>query len=151
MNFLAHLFLSGENPEIKLGNFIGDFVKGRNQEDRFGKEIAKGIALHREIDWYTDRHPVVKQSKERLRPKYRHYSGVITDVYFDHFLARNFDKYSEMILPDFADECYAIIQRHDSILPKEVKFMMPYMIKGNWLVNYSKIEGIHRALSGMSR
>ena len=151
MNFLAHLFLSGESPQIKLGNFIGDFVKGRNQEDRFGKEIAKGIALHREIDWYTDRHPVVKQSKERLRPKYRHYSGVITDVYFDHFLAKNFDKYSEMILPDFADECYAIIQQHDSILPEEVKFMMPYMIKGNWLVNYSKIEGIHRALSGMSR
>lgn len=150
MNFLAHLFLSGESPEIKLGNFIGDFVKGRNQEDRFGKEIAKGISLHREIDWYTDRHPVVKQSKERLRPKYRHYSGVITDVYFDHFLARNFDKYSEMVLPDFADECYTIIQKHDSILPEEVKQMMPYMIRGNWLVNYSKIDGIHRALSGMA-
>ena len=93
----------------------------------------------------------MRQSKERLRPKYRHYSGVITDVYFDHFLARNFDRYSEKILPDFADECYAMIQQHDAILPEEVKFMMPYMVKGNWLVNYSKIEGIHRALSGMAR
>jgi acyl carrier protein phosphodiesterase len=151
MNFLAHLFLSGESTSIKVGNFIGDFVKGKNAEDRFGKEIAKGIALHREIDWYTDRHPVVKQSKDRLRPKHHHYAGVITDVYFDHFLARNFDRYSEKILPDFAHECYAIIQQHDSILPDEVKFMMPYMIKGNWLVNYAKIEGIHRALSGMAR
>jgi acyl carrier protein phosphodiesterase len=151
MNFLAHLFLSGENPEIKLGNFIGDFVKGRNQEDRFGKEIAKGIALHREIDWYTDRHPIVKLSKERLRPKYRHYSGVITDVYFDHFLAKNFDRYSKQILPDFADDCYTLIQQHNAILPEEVKVMMPYMIKGNWLVNYAKIDGIHRALSGMAR
>jgi acyl carrier protein phosphodiesterase len=151
MNFLAHLFLSGENPKIKLGNFIGDFVKGKNTEDRFGKEIARGIALHREIDWYTDRHLVVKKSKERLRPKYHHYSGVITDVYFDHFLAKNFEKYSEKILPDFAEECYALIQSYDLILPEEVKFMLPYMIKGNWLVNYSKIDGIHRALSGMSR
>ncbi len=151
MNFLAHLFLSGENPEIKVGNFIGDFVKGKNFEERFGKEISKGIVLHREIDWYTDRHPMVKISKVRLRPKYNHYSGVITDVYFDHFLAKNFDKYSKKFLPDFADECYSIIQQRDSILPDEVKYMMPYMIKGNWLVNYAKIDGIHGALSGMAR
>src|SRR5258707_1978434 len=151
MNFLAHLFLSGENPEIRVGNFIGDFVKGKNFEERFGKEISKGIVLHREIDWYTDRHPMVKISKVRLRPKYNHYSGVITDVYFDHFLAKNFDKYSKKFLPDFADECYSIIQQRDSILPDEVKYMMPYMIKGNWLVNYAKIDGIHGALSGMAR
>lgn len=151
MNFLAHLFLSGENTEIKVGNFIGDFVKGRNLGERFGKEIAKGISLHREIDWFTDRHPIVKKSKDRLRPKYHHYSGVIVDVFFDHFLAKNFDRYSEMLLPDFADECYGIIQQRNSILPEEVKYLMPYMINGNWLANYAKIEGIHRALSGMSR
>jgi acyl carrier protein phosphodiesterase len=151
MNFLAHLFLSGENTEIKVGNFIGDFVKGKNVAERFGKEIAKGISLHRVIDWFTDRHATVKQSKDRLREKYHHYSGVIVDVFYDHFLAKNFHRYSEKLLPDFADECYGIIQQHDSILPEEVKYMMPYMINGNWLVNYSKIEGIHRALSGMSR
>lgn len=151
MNFLAHLFLSGESPEIKVGNFIGDFVKGKNLEERFGKEISKGIVLHREIDWFTDRHPMMKQSKVRLRPKYSHYSGVITDVFSDHFLAKNFNKYSEKFLPDFAEECYNIIQQRDSILPDEVKYMLPYMIKGNWLVNYAKIEGIHRALSGMAR
>jgi acyl carrier protein phosphodiesterase len=151
MNFLAHIYLSGNDPKIKVGNFIGDFVKGKNLEERFGKEIAKGILLHREIDWYTDRHQVVKQSKDRLRSKYHHYAGVIVDVFFDHFLAKNFDRYSEKLLPDFADESYGIIQSHDSILPEEVKYMMPYMINGNWLVNYAKIEGIHRALSGMSR
>lgn len=151
MNFLAHLYLSGDNAEIKVGNFIGDFVKGKNLEERFGKEVAKGITLHREIDWFTDRHPVVKQSKDRLRSKYHHYSGVIVDVFYDHFLAKNFDRYSQTVLPDFADECYATIQHHDSILPEEVKHMMPYMINGNWLANYAKIEGIHRALSGMSR
>ena len=151
MNFLAHLYLSGENPAIKVGNFIGDFVKGKNMEERFGKEIARGIVLHREIDWFTDRHPVVKQSKERLRPKYHHYSGVIVDVFYDHFLAKNFEKYSNKFLPDYADECYELIEQYNSITPEEVKHMMPYMIKGNWLVNYSKIEGIHRALSGMAR
>ncbi len=151
MNFLAHLYLSGNNPKVKIGNFIGDFVKGKNLNERFDADIAKGIALHREIDWFTDTHAVVKQSKERLRPKYRHYSGVIVDIFYDHFLAKNWDKFSNQSLPDFAEECYATIQNHEMILPEDVRYMMPYMIKGNWLVNYSKLEGIQRALSGMAR
>jgi len=151
MNFLAHLYLSGDNPKVKIGNFIGDFVKGKNLSERFDADVAKGIALHREIDWYTDTHAVVKQSKDRLRPKYRHYSGVIVDIFYDHFLAKNFDKYSTHLLPDFAEACYATLQQHETILPEEVKYMLPYMINGNWLVNYSKLEGIQKALSGMAR
>ncbi|MBS1506265.1 MAG: DUF479 domain-containing protein [Bacteroidetes bacterium] len=151
MNFLAHLYLSGENPQLKTGNFIGDFVKGKNLTDRFHPEVAKGIALHREIDWFTDRHPVVKQSKDRLREKYRHYSGVIVDIFYDHFLAKHWNRYSEQVLPDFADECYDLLQKQSEILPEEVNFLLPYMIKGNWLVNYSRLEGIQKALSGMAR
>lgn len=151
MNFLAHLYLSGDNHKIMLGNFIGDFVKGRNALEQFDPEIIRGIELHRAIDEFTDSHPIVTVSKNRLRPKYRHYSGVIVDVFYDHFLARNWDTYHPELLPDFADKAYDVIQSHDPILPKEVKFMMPYMIKGNWLVNYAKTEGIHRALSGMAR
>ena len=151
MNFLAHLYLSGDNHKIMLGNFIGDFVKGRNALEQFDPEIIRGIQLHRAIDEFTDSHPIVTVSKNRLRPKYRHYSGVIVDVFYDHFLARNWDTYHPDLLPDFADKAYGVIQSHDPILPKEVKFMMPYMIKGNWLVNYSYTEGIHRALSGMAK
>lgn len=151
MNFLAHLYLSGDNHKIMLGNFIGDFVKGRNALEQFDPEIIRGIQLHRAIDEFTDNHPIVTVSKNRLRPKYRHYSGVIVDVFYDHFLARNWDTYHPELLPDFADKAYGVIQSHDPILPKEVKFMMPYMIKGNWLVNYARTEGIHRALSGMAR
>lgn len=151
MNFLAHLYLSGDNHKIMLGNFIGDFVKGRNALEQFDPEIIRGIVLHRAIDEFTDSHPIVTVSKNRLRPKYRHYSGVIVDVFYDHFLARNWDTYHPELLPDFADKAYGVIQSHDPILPKEVKFMMPYMIKGNWLVNYARTEGIHRALSGMAR
>lgn len=151
MNFLAHLYLSGDNHKIMVGNFIGDFVKGRNSLEQFDPEIVRGIELHRAIDEFTDSHPIVTVSKNRLRPKYRHYSGVIVDVFYDHFLARNWDTYHQELLPDFADKAYGVIQSHEPILPNEVKFMMPYMIKGNWLVNYAKTEGIHRALSGMAR
>jgi acyl carrier protein phosphodiesterase len=151
MNFLAHLYLSGDDPNLMVGNFIGDFVKGKIALAEFHPEIIKGIELHRAIDEFTDSHEVVTASKNRLRPKYRHYSGVIVDVFYDHFLAKNWNTYHPELLPDFADKAYGVIQSYDAILPKEVKFMMPYMIKGNWLVNYSSTEGIHRALSGMAR
>jgi acyl carrier protein phosphodiesterase len=151
MNFLAHIFLSGENDKLMVGNFIGDFVKGRNALGKFESEIAKGIELHRVIDEFTDTHEVVAQSKNRLRPKFRHYSGVIVDVFYDHFLAKNWDTYHVEPLPNFAARAYRTIESFDPILPKEVKYLLPYMISGNWLVNYAKPEGIHRALSGMSR
>lgn len=151
MNFLAHLYLSGDNQKIMLGNFMGDFVKGRGALGQFDPDIVKGIELHRTIDEFTDSHAVVTQSKNRLRPKYRHYSGVIVDIFYDHFLAKEWSNYHSDLLPDFADKAYEVIQSHDAILPEEIKFMMPYMIKGNWLVNYGRVEGIERALSGMAR
>ena len=151
MNFLAHIYLSGKDPNIQLGNFIGDFVKGRNLKEQFEAGIAKGIELHRAIDEFTDKHPVVKLSKDRLRGKYRHYSPVIVDIFYDHYLARNWDRFHPTILPDFAEQTYNMIMSREAVLPEKVKWMMPYMIKGNWLANYARIEGIGRVLNGMSR
>ena len=151
MNFLAHLYLSGDNTSVMLGNFIGDFVKGKNLIEKVGPEIAKGIELHREIDFFTDNHPVVTQSKKRLRPKYRHYSGVIVDVFYDHYLAKNWKDYHHQLLPEYANRVYNLIQKNNALLPERVNMMMPYMIKGNWLVNYATLDGIHRTLSGMTR
>lgn len=150
MNFLAHVYLSGDNPKIMVGNFIGDFVKGGRLSERFEKDIARGIELHRAIDDFTDSHAVVMKSKERLRPKYRHYSPVIVDMFYDHILARHWNDYHPQPLPAFAEETYAIIRQHHDILPEAVKNMLPYMIQGNWLVNYARREGIQRALSGMA-
>jgi acyl carrier protein phosphodiesterase len=151
MNFLAHLHLSGHNPQVKLGNFIGDFVRGRNLTERYAKEIVTGIELHRVIDEFTDKHPIVRQSKDRLRPKYRHYAPVIVDIYYDHFLAINWHLYHSNLLPDFAEDCYKMIWQNEDILPDQVKWMMPHMIKGNWLVNYGKIAGMQKVLEGMTR
>ena len=151
MNFLAHIYLSGHNERVMVGNFIGDFVKGRNALAHYEREIVLGVELHRSIDQFTDTHKVVSESKNRLRPKYRHYSGVIVDVFYDHFLAKDWPNFHSELLPDFAERTYHTIEKFDPILPQAVKYMLPYMTKGNWLVNYSKVEGIHRALSGMAR
>ncbi len=104
MNFLAHLFLSGNNAEIMVGNFIGDFVRGKNFHEQYSPSIALGIELHREIDEFTDNHSVVLESKKRLRPKYRHYSPVIIDMFYDHVLAKNWSAHSTTPLDQYAQD-----------------------------------------------
>lgn len=151
MNFLAHLYLSFDDPKLMVGNFIGDFVKGRDFRTRYEQPIASGIELHRAIDEFTDRHRLVGSGKNRLRPKYRHYSAIIVDIFYDHYLAKNWEKFHPERLPDFAEKSYRVIEEYHHILPEETKYMIPYMIKGNWLVNYATFNGIQRALSGMAR
>lgn len=150
MNFLAHAYLSGDHPKLLIGNFIGDFVKGREFEN-FEKDISRGILLHRAIDEFTDNHSIVSQSKDHLREKYRHYSGVVVDLFYDHFLAKNWATYHQKPLLQYTNDVYKLLEEHHAILPKQMRFVLGYMKRDNWLYNYSKIEGINRALSGMAR
>ena len=150
MNFLAHVYLSGDNEPLLVGNFFGDFVKG-SQMDIYPEEIQKGIRLHRSIDHFTDTHEIVLQSKVRLRDQFRHYAPVIVDVYYDHFLAKNWSTYSAVPLMDYTTQFYQKIQTYIDILPKGVIHMLNYMSKDNWLYHYQFLEGIQRAFVGMSR
>lgn len=151
MNFLAHIYLSGTNPKTMVGNFIGDFVKGRNVLDQFEPDIAKGIELHRAIDEFTDHHPIVQNSKIRLRPKYRHYAAVIVDIFYDHLLSRFWSNYHPQPLEIFSAEAYKTLNDNWRVLPLSVRSFLPYMIKDNWLLSYGTFDGIGRALSGMAR
>ncbi|MFD2999086.1 ACP phosphodiesterase [Pontibacter toksunensis] len=150
MNFLAHIFLSGEDEALLIGNFIADSVKGKQME-RYSPGIAKGIRLHRLIDYYTDTHPIVAETKARLRPKYRKFAPVIADMYYDHFLASGFHNYAPKSLSAFSKEVYELIQRHYDMLPPRVKHLFPYMQQQNWLLSYAQLEGITKALTGLSR
>ncbi|MGB0879588.1 MAG: ACP phosphodiesterase, partial [Polaribacter sp.] len=105
MNFLAHLYLSNSNTNIMIGNFIADHIRG-NKFKHFHPKIQQGILLHRQIDTFTDRHSIVRKSKRRLHERYRHYDGVIIDIFFDHFLAKNWNKYSDIPLAEYIDTFY---------------------------------------------
>ncbi len=150
MNFLAHLYLSGDNPEVMIGNFIADHVVGKHY-DCYTTDIIRGIELHRGIDEFTDSHPIAEVGKQRLRPKYHKYSPVILDIFYDHILAVNWKDYSSFPLADYTYYCIQIVLERESILPQGIKKMMPYMIKYNWLFNYSNLDGIENVLNGMSR
>jgi acyl carrier protein phosphodiesterase len=150
MNFLAHLYLAGKNEGIILGNFIADSVKG-NQLDLFPEDVIKGIRLHREIDHYTDNHPIFRQSKSRLAPNYGKYSGVIVDIYYDHYLARYWNDFSPLVLEDFVSGTYKMLLRNYSLLPAKSKRILPFMIAQNWLTGYADFDKLTRVFQGMSR
>ncbi len=150
MNFLAHLYLSPQDKEIILGNFIADAVKGKMFED-YSAGVQTGILLHRQIDQFTDQHPVFKSSYQRLYPKYRRYSGVIVDIYYDHFLCRYWDEYHPVELKKFVSKAYQILILQFNQLPARSKRILPFMISQNWLVNYSNFEMLKKVFGGMSR
>lgn len=132
-----------------IGNFIADHVKGK-QFDLYSKEIQKGILLHRSIDAFTDQHAVVQQSKIILRPHFHKYAPVIVDVFYDHFLARDWMEYHPQTLEEYSNEVYQLMNKNNVMLPERARIMLSYMSQYNWLLSYASIDGMERALSGLA-
>jgi len=149
MNYLAHIYLSGTNTDVQLGNFIADFIRG-NRYKSLPLDIQKGIQLHRFIDEYTDSHPVFKKSKKRLFKEFRHYSAVIVDMFYDHFLAINFDKYSNIPLYQYSQDFYDLLEQNKAILPDRVVSLIPVIIRYNWLYSYRDLSELTSILNQMN-
>jgi len=150
MNFLAHLKLSGDHDNIMLGNFIADHIKG-NKIYHLPQEVIDGIMLHRKIDFYTDNHPEFIKSRERLYEKYHKYAGVIMDVFYDHFLAKNWDDYSDLSLNSFTSYSYGVLLKNYLILPKRTKKILPILILNNWLSSYKDFSGLRKTFNVISK
>lgn len=148
MNFLAHIYLSEENELIAIGNFMADGIRGHQYLD-FPEDIQKGVLLHRTIDTFTDAHPVYRQSKHRLHEKYGHYSGVIMDIVYDHFLAKNWANYHPVPLNTYAENFYQSLRNHYTLLTEKTKKMLPYMIARDWLTSYASLAGLEMILFQM--
>ena len=149
MNFLAHIYLSGDNEELILGNFIADSIKGKKYLN-YPPGIQKGILLHRRIDHFTDTHPIVRRSSSKLHKNYSHYAGVIVDIFYDHFLASNWEEYSKVPLENFVADFYILLKKNFDLLPTPIQSFLPYMVAENWLLSYASIDGISRILYQMN-
>lgn len=150
MNFLGHFLLSHHDPELLVGNFIADAVKGKKYLE-YPPKISHGIMMHRQIDHFTDSHEMVRLGRKRLFPIYRHFAGVIMDMYYDHLLAIHWTEYCKIPLENFAGQVYTTIESHWNILPEKSRYMFPYMKSGNWLLRYATTDGISKSLTGMAR
>lgn len=150
MNFLAHLYLSPPTPEAWLGSLLGDFVKGPVDAAGYPAAVADAIRLHRAVDRFTDGHAAVLAAKARFAPGARRYAGVVLDVAFDHFLARDWQTHHAQPLERFAEEVYTALQRAPGPLPERFTRMLPWMVSEDWLVSYREPRGASQALERMS-
>ena len=149
MNFLAHIYLSGDSKEILIGNFIGDYVKGKKFIG-YPEEVKQGIILHRKIDSFTDSHILTRSSKKIIAEKYGLYAGIVVDIYYDHFLSANWHLYSEIPLREYIHDRYRLLDSGVSIFPAGVKSWFPYFIKSNWLETYIHFNGLNMVFKRMS-
>jgi acyl carrier protein phosphodiesterase len=150
MNFLAHIYLSGDNDDVRLGNFISDYVKGRDHHN-FPPMVQKGILIHRKIDFFTDTHPIVRKHKELFYPKYHKHAGIVTDILYDHFLSHDWHMFSDVAFDEYVDDVHVWLQNNMDAIPTEMKKFIPHFIKNSWLRLYRTIEGIESVLIGMSK
>ncbi len=150
LNFLGHLYLSGADPLVTVGNFMADAVKGRDLS-RFHPSIERGIRLHRAIDSFTDSHPVQQRGRVRAHAFAGRYASVAMDLFYDHLLASNWVEFNDEQLPDFAQRMYALLTKHTHLMPERTQHMLPYMVQNDWLSSYATLSGIGRALEGLSR
>lgn len=150
MNFLAHFFLGNQDEEHLVGNFLGDFVKG-SDFNLYAPKISEGIIMHRMIDDFVDHHPAFLQSKRMIFHRYRHYASVVMDIYFDYFLAQNWDTFSDQPMDEFILRCYESLEKYQSKMPYPAQVAFKYMLQGDWLSKYSNYEGLEHTFLGMSK
>ncbi len=150
MNYLAHLFLAEDSADSIVGNFLGDFVKGP-LDHGYSSEIIKGIITHRKVDSFTDSHERVLSSKKLITQSRRRFAGIIVDVSFDHFLAKNWSDYSNLELNVFIRRVYDLLEQYKDILPEKLQSVIPKIIGEDWLGSYRNIDAVGIALNKISR
>ncbi len=149
MNYLAHVLLAGPAPAYRLGAMLGDFVKGP-LPGVLPPPVADGVALHRSIDVFTDAHPVFLASRARVSHARRRYSGIMIDMFYDHFLATHWAEFGRDALPDFAHDTYALFAQNSALLPPRLAQILPNMTRNDWLTSYRQPEAICGAINGMA-
>ena len=149
VNWLAHAFLSEPDVEFRLGNLLADLVKGRDLTDR-SAAFVDGVRRHQAIDAFTDAHPAVRRSRARIGGDYRHATGILVDVFYDHFLALDWDQYAPEPLDAFTARLYSDIRRHPVVLPAVAQEAIDQMLADDRLGSYRRIDAIGAALRRVS-
>lgn len=149
MNWLAHVFLSEQNLEFRLGNLLADIVKGE-QRAGMSADFLRGVRCHQAIDSFTDSHPVVRRSRARIGTEQRRFSGILIDVFYDYFLATRWDDYSPVPLEAFTATFYADISHRRIELPEQAQWVTDRIVRHDLLGSYRRVEGVERALRGLS-
>jgi acyl carrier protein phosphodiesterase len=150
MNYLVHLYLSDDDPLCRLGNLMGDFVKGPLNRYDYPEKLLQGLRQHRAVDTLAQGHAAVRRSRERLDHRFGHTKGILIDIFYDHFLSRNWESWGLGSLRDFVEAGYRLLHRHRRLLPHKFRPVARRIIRYDWLAAYRKPETIRFVLERMS-
>ena len=150
MNFLAHAFLAGDEPELVVGGVIGDWIKGP-LPGGLPADLARGVALHRAIDSFSEGHPAFRASRARVSAARRRYAGVLVDIFYDHLLALEWAKHHEQTLAAYSASVYAQINCRLNQIPAPAHLALSLMTTEDWFLGYAQLDGIADVLARMSR
>jgi acyl carrier protein phosphodiesterase len=150
VNFLAHLYLAGENEDQVVGQVLADFLE-RGWQELVSPGVLRGIRLHQQTDLYTDQHALFRRSRERLPPHLRRYAGIVVDIFYDHLLATHWEQFHHTPLEEFAQSRYRILEARTEEMTGRMRAVLPIFIERDWLTSCRSKEGIERALIGISR
>jgi len=109
---------------------------------KFPDDVIEGIMLHRAVDAFTDSHSIFLEAKHWLQPERKKLAGIVIDVFFDHFLACHWKKYSRQKLERFISEIHLLLERRADWLPPELQALVPRMEAENWLGNYQDLDDL---------
>ena len=151
MNFLAHLVLAGDDESLRMGAMLGDFVRGRDQLDRYSEDIRLGILLHRHIDGYIYALPDIVNLRRKFRNPFRRYSGIVIDLAFDHELAKRWSAYSDITLEEFDIGVREMLLRNEALVPERLKRFMIYADSRGLFAAYRSKDEILHSLIGIGR
>jgi acyl carrier protein phosphodiesterase len=151
MNFLAHLYLGPPDPQRLLGGLLGDFVNGRVVDMDLPAAVREGVWLHRQIDLFTDAHPLVRRSKQRVSPERRRFAGILVDMFYDHLLARYWDDFSEESLDSFTRRSYRLLLAQRDLIPLTAWPIIERMATHDWLSSYAELGSLHLAVNNTAR
>ncbi len=146
MNYLVHLHLSDPDPEVRLGNLLGDWVKGRLSENDWPEGVLRGLRQHRAVDRHSVSSPAVRASKARIDDRFGILKPVLVDIFYDHLLAAHWEDYREQPLEDFAAGIYLLFERYRTLLPETFQPVGERMARYNWLLSYRNPEILPRVL-----
>ena len=150
MNFLAHLYFAEDTPESRVGNLMADFVRGPVDRQPYNGAVMQGMLSHVAVDRFTDSHDVVRESKALISSDRRRFAGIIVDVCYDHFLARNWPNFSDVPLTEFVERTYGSLRDYRGEMPPVMTRVIRHMVEHDWLRGYHETSGVGRALNGLS-
>jgi acyl carrier protein phosphodiesterase len=150
MNYLVHLYLSDADPLCRIGNLMGDFVKGRLDRYDFPERVAAGLRQHRAVDTLSMHHAAVRRSKAHLDDRFGHTKGILIDIFYDHLLSRNWDTWAHGTLKAFAEDGYKLLKRHRNLLPDAFRPVARRIIRYDWLTAYRTPKTIKFVLEQMA-